>query len=258
LQIPAVTVKFLEEYFDKIFVITLRRATERQKQVKQRLKGLNFDFFYGVDKQTLTWEKVFAENIYDHEKAMKLNRHGKGMVLGHVACSLSHRTLYEHIISNKYDRVLIFEDDVVPIEDTVSLLPEAVSELPGDWEIVYFGYDKNETATPALKRKQSLYRILSYLRLLKWSQEMINNILPKPYSAHLRQAGFHDLLHAYSVTYDACRKLVPVQTPVVFNADPLVSYLIKTGKLKAFITEPKFFTQEQFLDSHHRSYIHHL
>jgi hypothetical protein len=48
------------------------------------------------------------------------------------------------------------------------------------------------------------------------------------------------------------------QTPVVFNSDPLISHLIMNGKLKAFITQPQFFIQEQLIDPTHRSFIHHL
>ena len=86
---------------------------------------------------------------------------------------------------------------------------------------------------------------------------MVSNMLPKPYSPHLRKAGFHDLLHAYAVNEEACRKLVESQTPVSFIADPLVSHLIMNGELNAFTTIPQFFTQEQFTDPNYKSLIHH-
>ena len=257
MKIPNSTISFLEKYFDRIFVITLERATDRQEKVKERLEGLTYEFFYGVDKHTLSWEKVNEEGIYDDKRARHLNRYSKGMILGHIACSLSHRKLYEHIVARQYNRVLIFEDDAVPLMDTEHILPDSVKELPEDWEVVYFGYDRNETATPALKRKQAFYKILSHLRLMKMTPLMVSNLLPKPYSAHLQQAGFHDLLHAYGISLSACKKLIPAQTPVVFNADPLISHLVMNGEIRAFITRKKLFTQEQFLDPGHRSFIHH-
>ena len=48
--------QFLNQYFDKIFVVTIARATERQQQIKERLQGLNFEFFYGIDKQEHSME----------------------------------------------------------------------------------------------------------------------------------------------------------------------------------------------------------
>lgn len=257
MKIPKHTIAFLEKYFDRIFVITLERAIDRQAKVKERLEGLHFEFFYGVDKHGLSWEKVNEEGIYDDKRARQLNRYSKGMILGHIACSLSHRHLYEHIVENGYQRVLIFEDDAVPLFDQDGELQQSVEELPADWEMVYFGYSKNETATPALKRKQAFYRIICHLKLIKWSPLMVSNFLPKPYSRHLQKAGFHDLMHSYGVTLEACKKLIPAQTPVVFNADPLVTHLVMNGQLNAYITRKKFFTQEQFLDATHRSFIHH-
>ncbi len=250
--------QFLQNYFDKIFVITIERAQDRHVQVKKQLEGLPFDFFYGTDKKNLQWDKLIEEKIYDDKKAKQLNRHGKGMILGHVACALSHRKLYEHIVEKGYKRVLIFEDDVVPLFGSIPQLSETIEELSPTWEMVYFGYQKYEEPTPGLKRKQFFYSILSRVGLLKWSPLMVSNLLPKPYSNHLHKAGFHDLLHAYAVSGDACRKLVEAQTPVVFNSDPLISHLILNGKLNAFITRPQFFTQEMYLDPSHRSFIHHL
>src|ERR1700712_5389441 len=113
LMIDSTITGFLEDYFDKILVITLERAIERQEQVKKQLSGLSFNFFYGIDKQNLNWDQIIQERVYDDEKAKKLNRYGKGMILGHLACALSHRSVYEHVLEKGYKRVLIFEDDVV-------------------------------------------------------------------------------------------------------------------------------------------------
>lgn len=154
MKIPNHTIAFLEKYFDHIFVITLERAVDRQIKVRERLKGLQFEFFYGVDKHGLSWEKVNEEGIYDDKKARQLNRYSKGMVLGHIACALSHRNLYQHIVEKGYQRVLIFEDDAVPLFDKDGELQQSVEELPANWEVIYFGYNKNETATPALKESR--------------------------------------------------------------------------------------------------------
>jgi glycosyl transferase family 25 len=81
---------------------------------------------------------------------------------------------------------------------------------------------------------------------MAWSYKMVNNLLPKPFSAHLKKAGFHDCTHAYAVTLRGAKKLLASQTPVVYRADDLLSSTIMKGELVAFITEPKFFDQEIF------------
>ena len=77
---------------------------------------------------------------------------------------------------------------------------------------------------------------------------MVGNLLPRPFSKHLRRAGFHDCTHAYAITLAAAEKLMNAQTPVVYRADDLLSALTMKGELKAFVTDPKFFGQEVFHD----------
>ena len=81
---------------------------------------------------------------------------------------------------------------------------------------------------------------------MRWSYKMVSNLLPRPYSAHLKKAGFHDCTHAYAVTMEAAQKLLAAQTPVVYRADDLLSSTIMKGELAAYITQPKFFDQEIF------------
>jgi glycosyl transferase, family 25 len=214
--------------------------------VQQHLQGLSFDFFWGADKLELNLEQAKQSGIYDKEKTAQLQRQGKSLNVGELACSLSHRMVYEEMIKHNWNKVLILEDDVLPLYNNLYLLPDVLKELPADWELVYFGYLKHENITPQLRVKQWLYKIKSKLGLMKWTYKMVSNLLPKPYSTHLKKAGFHDCTHAYAVTLPAAKKLLQHQTPVVYRADDLLSATIMKGELNAFITEPKFFDQQVF------------
>jgi glycosyl transferase family 25 len=196
------------------------------------LAGLSYEFFFGVDKENLHMEQLIEQQIYDDKKASKLDRYGKEMITGHIACSLSHRNIYEVILRNGYDKVLIFEDDAEPLPNNLVQLPETMKELPGDWALVYLGYIKHEEVTPALKRKQALYKVLSSLGLMKWNPTMVSNLLPLAYSPHLKIAGYHDCTHAYALTASAAKALLSLQTPVAFNSDTLISYAILNGLIK--------------------------
>ncbi len=247
----------LENYFDKIFVVSIERAKDRHIQVKKQLEGLSFDFFWGADKQLFDWEKIKkGHEVYDEIISKKHNRVGKAMNAGEVACALSHRKLYEHIVEQKYQRVLIFEDDIVPLTENLSQLPAVFNELPDDWQLVYFGYSKHEKVTDALKRKQFFYKLISPLRLIKWSPVMVKNMLPQYYSEHVKKAGYHDCTHAYAITGETASHLILKQKPIVFNADTLLSDVILKGEIKAFVTNPQFFVQEIHLNPQHPSIIH--
>lgn len=227
-------------------MVTIPRLTMRQQAIQQNLSGIDFEFFYGADKLEIDFEKAKTDGTYDEATTKKLQRQGKALNHGELACSLSHRMVYAAMIKNDWKKVLILEDDVMPLKDNMEHLPAALQELPQDWELVYLGYLKHEQVTTGLKAKQFFYKIASALGLMVWSYKMVSNLLPKAYSKHLRKAGFHDCTHAYAVTQQAAAKLLAVQTPVVYRADDLLSSNIMKGELNAFVTEPKFFDQEIF------------
>ena len=227
-------------------VVSVPRFTGRHERLKQTLQGLRYEFFWGADKLQLDYDKAKTDGTYDEQRAKKLQRQGKALNLGEIACSLSHRNLYAAMIENDWKKVLILEDDVLPIIENLDDLPAAIQELPVNWELVYLGYLKHEKVTAALKTKQFFYKILSSLGLMAWSYKMVSNLLPTAFSKHVKKAGFHDCTHAYALTQEGAKKLLAAQTPVVYRADDLLSATIMKGELNAFVTEPKFFDQEIF------------
>lgn len=255
MPIPANISDSLHQYFDKILVVSVPRFTDRHERLKQSLAGLQCDFFWGADKQKIDYDKAKTDGTYDEQAAQKLQRQGKALNLGEIACSLSHRNLYAAMIENGWKKVLILEDDVLPIAENLAELPAALKELPNNWELVYLGYLKHEKITTALKAKQFFYKILSALGLMAWTYKMVSNLLPKPFSVHLKKAGFHDCTHAYAVTLSGAKKLLAAQTPVVYRADDLLSATIMKGALNAYITDPKFFDQEIFNNAVIRSEV---
>ena len=248
LPIPPDTIFFLQHYFNRILVVTVPRFVERQEQVRKHLEGIAFEFFQGADKLQLDLDRIKTDGTYNEKRAIQLQRQGKALNPGEIACALSHRMVYEKMISEGWKRILILEDDVLPVDKELDLLPEALKELPDDWELVYLGYLKHEKITTRLQMKQFFYKIWSGLGLMKWDLKMVSNLLPRPYSKHLRKAGFHDCTHAYALTREGAIKLLAAQSPVVYRADDLLSSTIMKGDLIAFVSEPKFFDQEIFHD----------
>lgn len=246
------TYEFLNGYFDKIFVVSLHRAFDRKAAIRQHLEGLNYDFFQAVDKKDFTVEEAIKSGVYDEIKALRLNRHGvRKLHLGEIACAWSHRNLYEKIVAEGYERVLIFEDDVVPKLSTLKLLPHTMLQLPEKWELVYLGFLKNEEIVPKHWRKKQFYKLLATLRAYKWlTRRHVNNLYPKPYSANLRIAGLHDCTHAYAISKSAAEKLLKAQMPIYSRADELITHEVLKGNLNAFICNPTFFDQEDFSRGH--------
>ena len=247
--------KLLQQYFDKVLVLTVPRFKERHQKVKERLAGISFEFFYGVDKNELDAEFVARNYKYDKKNSLAIRQVFKELNTGEIACALSHRAIYQAIVDNAWKRVLIFEDDVVPDFANLPQLFQTLKELPDNWGLFYLGYLKNEKRTPGRQLKQFWYTIMGQSGLTRMPLQMIKNRLPRKFSSSLLKAGFHDCTHAYAVSLEGAKKLLQAQTPVTYRADNLLSALILQQKLNAFISRDFLFNQEIFMDQSDKSYV---
>jgi glycosyl transferase family 25 len=166
------------------------------------------------------------------------------MTLGAIGCALSHRKLYEDMVANGWERMVVLEDDVVPRVPEVAGVAEALLELPPTWELCYLGYWQNEVVTAGARLKQLAYVALAPLGLSRWRPGEAVRLLPRRYSPRLRRAGRHMCTHAYAVSREGARKLAAAQTPVSIAADQLFTMMILGGKLEAYVTVPALFDQE--------------
>lgn len=246
----------LNNFFDKIFVITLSRATERHSHIKTELEGLNYEIYFGEDKNAHSIHELEEKNIYNKTKASHYHRYNKSMTLGHICCSWSHLHLYEKIVENNYRKVLILEDDAVLLKENLSALSKTISQLPSSWELLYLGWEKHETQKMFAPVKKGIYQVQRLLGLHKWSVKQIKNLYPKKYSENLMKAGFHDCTHAYAITNKAAHVLHKLQTPIAFNADSLLTYAVTTQMVEAYIATPKIFKQlSQYSNEKSHSFI---
>ena len=60
----------LQQYFDKVLVLTVPRFKERQEKVNERLKGIDFEFFYGTDKNDLDGSFISDNYVYDKKDTL--------------------------------------------------------------------------------------------------------------------------------------------------------------------------------------------
>ena len=235
--------KYLNEYFDKIFVLTLPALTERHAHVNKVLSGLDFEFFYGIDKNDVTMEELKNQNWYDNDVYQQYYKRPTEMHPGMLCCSIGHMKMYEYIINNRIEKALIMEDDVVPVTEELLKLPVIMAGLPDDWELFYLGYEKNEKPTIRKKINKLVYTAFPNHVQLKVNREFFKRYYPRQVTDLISEAGFHDCTHAYAITNEAAKKLLAYSKPIRYNADNLLSYMICTGKLNGYISASKFFTQ---------------
>ncbi|GAC1379611.1 MAG: hypothetical protein NVSMB45_01920 [Ginsengibacter sp.] len=245
----------INEFFDHVYVLTLKRATDRHEKFAKTLQGLRYEVFYGKDKNDFDVNELKQAGIYDEELAKKHERRSIAPNAGMIGCSWSHRLIYEDMILKQYSNALILEDDIVLNKNTWQFLPNILTELPADWELIYFGFAKNEMRTKASSMKQLFYHLLKFVGALKYSHTTINNLFPKEISRHIYTSGFHDCTHAYGITFEGAKKLVAMQTPISYYPDNLLAFAATNKILKAYISLPKLIDQEYQVGMSSQSYV---
>lgn len=234
----------INAFFDKIYIITIERAQERHEKIKLHLQGLNYEFLLGVDRKKLSEVQLIKDGVYNRQLAQKHHLWNQPMLSGQIACSWSHKKVYELQVAHQYKRVLVLEDDVIIHQVGIDLFPKMIEELPADWELLYFDYHKRTENDTAAKYRKAIYRIQHFFGRNNWTPHMIKHLYAEPFSTHLKRAGYHEYTSAYALTLSAAQTLLQLQTPISFIADNLLGYAITNQLIKGYLTVPRLFEQE--------------
>lgn len=226
-------------------MVSVEAATDRRARFDAHFQGLNYHYFFGADKNRFTIEQLEQEGVFRESLARKRHRFDKTMKAGEIACSWSHRLIYADMLEKKYRRVLILEDDAVPDEQALNQVDAILHELPAEAELLFWGWGKNEKRDLAGWWKQQVYHVQHALGLLKWNHRVIRNLYARPFSDHLKKAGFHDFTYAYAITNSAARKLIEMQTPIQYIADNLLAHASTEEVIQAFTVCPKVFLHDE-------------
>ena len=248
--------QLLNQYYDKIYVLSVESAAARRKLFAERFKGLEYSFFFGADKNKFSIEEVKQKGIFSEELTRQHHRYSKTMKHGEIACSWSHKMMYEEMLANNFTHILIFEDDAVPDENKMKQIPEILKEIPPDCELLMWGWNKNDVNNTGAILKKFFYPFQHRIGLLKLNHTVIDNLYAKPFSRHLKKAGFHDYTYAYAISKTGAEKLLKMQTPIQYIADNLLAHAATNKILSSYIVWPKAFLHDSLPDGTHRdSYI---
>jgi hypothetical protein len=97
-----------------IFCVNLERATERKELITKKWideLGLDITFWKAYDRRDIDNNKF----IYPYHKELTVKFMGRELNNGEIACATSFCMLYEHILENNYEEVIIMEDDIIPL-----------------------------------------------------------------------------------------------------------------------------------------------
>lgn len=120
-----------------IWILNLERSGDRRKYMERQLNELNwrFEIIPAVDSKHLRSEDL---KYYSAQEAMKTIQ--RELKPGEIGCALSHARMWERIVAENIEEVLILEDDVTIKRELLDVLGWR-STFPEDWEFINFRTD---------------------------------------------------------------------------------------------------------------------
>ena len=132
----------LIDYFDKIYVINLESRADRRKEIDVELEKINL---------SLDDPKVILF------KAIKPLDAGEFPSIGAKGCFLSHLGVLKDVKVNKYQRILIFEDDLNLNNDFTHQSNLVLNDLlDTQWDIFYGDYRVADNNLANLKNLEKI------------------------------------------------------------------------------------------------------
>ncbi|KAL5966991.1 Glycosyltransferase 25 family member [Taenia solium] len=212
--------------FDQIYLINLERRPDRLGKMSYALReqGVKAKLIRATDGRELNPEIIRQWNITQlsgyadpyHKRALKY---------GEIGCFLSHYRIWQDMLANDYERILILEDDLRFVPGFVRRLEATVKEadvtLP-DWELLYVGR-KRMSSNEVMVRGA---RYLAYPSYTYWTLAYV-----------LRRSGAQKLM-----TQRPLEKMVAVDEflPIMFDRHPNKRWLayFEPRNLLAISAEP--------------------
>ena len=114
-----------------------------------------------------------------------LNKNTNFKKAGVLGCSLSHMKAVYDAVDKQYDNCLIIEDDAFFSQDYHWRMIAGLSELPKDWDILYFGGSPHEKLIPMssqLSKSGAMLGTIAYALNAKYYNKILNSYFPDSFS----------------------------------------------------------------------------
>lgn len=120
----------LNDFVDKIYCVNLDVRTDRWELISEEFEKVNLDVerFSAVEGSKIPLNELtiinddLGTNIRGAQGALK-----------------SHRAILKEAIDNKYEKIAVFEDDLIFCDDFEGRLNYYIAYTPPDWDMMYMG-----------------------------------------------------------------------------------------------------------------------
>ncbi|MEK6734230.1 MAG: glycosyltransferase family 25 protein [Pseudomonadota bacterium] len=253
---------------DKVYLINLDRSADRLKKMQEILDSIDlpvkFTRFSAIDGMSLTIinedtdEVLTGSEIYANKLVLNGNykvicsvesqdyMHGsvvwnefQNRALGELGHACSSRKIWKEVVENKYNNVLVLEDDVFFVKNFSSLFSRSMDNAPRDFDILYLNLGNFGRAYKSDIENKYLQPIMSIF------DQFIKNPFWKQARRHVRSAK------AYVVSAKGAKKLLEctktLPEGVFLAADVIISKCITNKDIIAYRSKPELvYGNEEF------------
>lgn len=129
--------------FDQIYLINLKRRPDRRVKMEYLFDqlGIEAKYFEAVDGKQLN--KTYLDSINVKQlPGYSDPYHKRDLKMGEIGCFLSHYFIWQDMVANKYEKILIFEDDIrfgPGFQRSLQIIMKEAEVYKSDWELFYLG-----------------------------------------------------------------------------------------------------------------------
>ncbi len=170
-----------------VWVLNLQRDHERRAFMQEQLNVLNvtYEIIAGVDGKTLS-----KQDLSHYSQQAAIYSCGRRLGFGEIGCALSHARIWERIVKEGIEEVLVLEDDV-EINPLLFKILERKSKFPKDYEFINFLTDvRQQPFGPFVfdgyrfsRHQEYANRACLYLVTRKGATKLLNNAYPIRWAA---------------------------------------------------------------------------
>jgi GR25 family glycosyltransferase involved in LPS biosynthesis len=202
---------------DKYYMCHYQKLSERRVYVESVVKKHNID---------LDWVLDYDKEVIDKDQLVKempmifSDWFGRSLSMAEISLVLKHRFIYEDVIKNGYQNVVVFEDDIILVDDFIEKMDSYMQQLPKDYDFLWIG------TCCGLKH-----------------QPQINGL-----NVYRNQHGSR-CTHAYVISNKACETILGRFADAYQPIDWILNSAIRDLNMNNFWAEPALSTQDLSFDS---------
>lgn len=210
-----------------VFVINLKRSTERRDHTTKQLNDLKvpFQMMEAIDGAELSYQEIRNNHDYGIYKS---GFHSSYLRKEEIGCVLSHLKILRKMVDEKIELACILEDDNDYLKEFKDLLING-NLNPDEWDILYLGHHSACTVREAQSRNKK--RVLS-------SGSVIGEAIEVPYGAY-----------AYIINASAAKKILDLALPIRMPFDSYIGNAPARGMRTSLVSPPCVLNKSHFVST---------